>query len=222
MRQFSLLIFLLVFADLYAAQDKPNFIFLLIDDMSPSAIGVYAREHGDVLVNTPHIDQLASEGMRFTDAYVTPQCTPTRASFLTGQYTARNRMWHVVPRYGIPTAYLQEPPYLENLPREAYTIGEALQDNGYVTAMMGKWHVNGWSLIEDNPDGYYNRLFKKAAHHHSGYGPLIGAYYSVAMYLNVCAIGRLDFACFEGWLLIPNRYKFVLQTRPVRGGVRPE
>lgn len=165
MRKLIAVLVAVVASTLYAAE-KPNFIFILIDDMSPSAISCYARDHGEARIETPHMDALAEQGTRFTDAYVTPQCTPTRASFITGQYTARNRMWHVSPRYGIPTSYLKEPPYIENLPRDSYTIAKALKDNGYTTAIFGKWHLNQWTVLEDDPDGYYTRLFWQHAHHH--------------------------------------------------------
>lgn len=69
----------------------PNILFILTDDQGWTTPSCY----GNHLVDTPHLDRLAAEGMRFTDAYVTPQCTPTRASLLTGQHTARNGMWHV-------------------------------------------------------------------------------------------------------------------------------
>lgn len=165
-RFLSLIFLLSCIPSVISAKEQPNFIFILMDDMSPSAVGCYAEAYGEVLVPTPHIDALAANGMRFTDAYVTPQCTPTRATLITGQYTARNRMWHVSPRYCVPNAYLTEPPYLENLPREAYTLAEALKDNGYTTAVMGKWHINVWGPLEDDPDGYYVRLFADRAHHY--------------------------------------------------------
>jgi uncharacterized sulfatase len=101
----------------------------------------------------PNINQLAAEGMSFTDAYVTPQCTPTRASLLTGQHTARNEMWHVIPGYGYPYAKMREPTFRRNLPRSTYTLGKALQDQGYTTALLGKWHLTA------NDDGHYLYLY---------------------------------------------------------------
>jgi len=128
-----------------------------MDDLGWPAISCYGNQY----VDTRHIDQLAAEGMRFTDAYVTPQCTPTRASLLTGQHTARNKMWHVIPYYGFPKARLSEPRYLEGLPRTSVTVAEALQKDGYATAIFGKWHLHNWGS-----DGYYTRLFKEYAHYH--------------------------------------------------------
>jgi len=133
---------------------KPNFILVLIDDLGYGAITPY----GNPYQSMPGLQKMREQGMLFTDAYVTPQCTPTRASLLTGQHTARNRMWHVVPEYGFPYAKMKEPEYLENLPRETYTLAKALQNQGYVTACLGKWHLNTY----ESGDGYYTYLWDSA------------------------------------------------------------
>lgn len=153
-------VFVLYNASLQAAEkEKPNIILILIDDLGWPAISSFGNTH----VQTKHIDRLAEEGMKFTHAYVTPQCTPTRASLITGQNTARNNMWHVIARYCYPNAYLREPAYKENLSRDAYTLGEALKDNGYKTGIVGKWHLNSHTKLSPEPDGYYTRLFPEAS-----------------------------------------------------------
>jgi hypothetical protein len=76
----------------------PNILFVLTDDQGWPTLGCYGSKHAP----TPHLDGLAKDGVRFTSAYVTPQCTPTRAALLTGQHPARSRLWHVIPRYGYP------------------------------------------------------------------------------------------------------------------------
>lgn len=134
----------------------PNIVFILMDDLGWSSLGCY----GSKLAPTPHLDRLASEGMRFTDAYVTPQCTPTRATIHTGQYTARNKMWHVIPPYGLPWARMREPRYRDQLPREAFTLAKGLKAAGYATACIGKWHLTA------NADGNYNGLRAEASHHY--------------------------------------------------------
>ena len=148
------------------AQDEPisqpNVLIIFIDDFGWPGIGCY----GNSRVETPNIDRIAVEGMKFTDAYVNPQCTPTRASLLTGQHTARLRMWHVIGRYGFPYARMHEPPYRENLPAETYTLAEALRDNGYRTALLGKWHLSTWSDRYPVPDGYYTTLFQEGKDKH--------------------------------------------------------
>ncbi|GAB4422550.1 MAG: sulfatase [Bacteroidia bacterium] len=134
---------------------RPNVLLIFMDDLGWPAISA----NGGGLVPTPHIDALARDGMRFTDAYATPQCTPSRAALLTGQHTARNRMWHVIPGYQYPYMGQQEPPYLENLPFETHTLAEALKAQGYATGILGQWHLNVYG-----PVGYYTRLFATHAH----------------------------------------------------------
>jgi uncharacterized sulfatase len=134
----------------------PNVLLILVDDMSWGALRCYGNRH----VATPNLDRLAAEGMRFTDAYVTPQCTPTRATLLTGQYTARNGMWHVIPYYGHPWGRVAEPPFRENLSRDTFTLAKGMRAAGYRTACLGKWHLTTTS------DGNYSGLNAAAAAHY--------------------------------------------------------
>lgn len=138
----------MVFAD-----SRPNILFILTDDQGCSSLECY----GGTGVNTPHIDRLAATGMRFTDAYVAPQCTPTRASLLTGEHTARNGMWHVIPWYGAPYAAVEEPMFREELLPEQCRLPRALRDEGYVTGMSGKWH-----LTHNRRQGFYSYLEMQA------------------------------------------------------------
>lgn len=134
----------------------PNILFILTDDQGWPTLGCYGNE----LVPTPNLDRIADEGVRFTDAYVTPQCTPTRAALLTGQHTARNGMWHVIGWYGYPWARVAEPMFRVNLPRETFTFPKGLQRAGYVTGCFGKWHLN------TNDDGNYIALDATAGRHY--------------------------------------------------------
>jgi arylsulfatase A len=143
-------------AGLVAATARPNILMILMDDMASRSLSCYGNPH----VRTPHLDRLAAEGMRFTQAYVTPQCTPTRATFLTGQYTARHRMWHVIPWYGYPWARVAEPAYGESLPRTAFTLAKGLRAAGYATACLGKWHLT------TGADGDYGTLRPEGAGHY--------------------------------------------------------
>ena len=141
-------------ARLFAAEPaRPNILFILIDDEGWPTLGCY----GSARVPTPHLDRFAAEGVRFTNAYVMPQCTPTRAALLTGQHTARNRLWHVIPWYGTPWAPVREPAFAEQLPRDTFTFPKGLQAVGYKTGMAGKWHLNA------NADGSYVSLKPEAA-----------------------------------------------------------
>lgn len=136
--------------------DQPNILIVLTDDQGWPTLGC----NGGQVVSTPHLDRLAAEGVRFTDAYVTSQCTPTRATLLTGQYTARHGLWHVLPWYGYPRARMTEPAFAEGFPRDTFTIATGLRDAGYTTGVMGKWHLTS------NEDGNYMGLHPAAAGHY--------------------------------------------------------
>ncbi|QDT36620.1 Arylsulfatase [Stratiformator vulcanicus] len=135
--------------------ERPNILLIFTDDQGWPTLGSYGNEH----VPTPHLDRLAAEGIQFTDAYVQPQCTPSRASLLTGQHSARNGMWHVLTWYGYPHARMTEPMFVEDLPRDSWTLAKGLKAAGYRTACLGKWHLNS------NDDGNYKRLNPNAAKH---------------------------------------------------------
>lgn len=122
---------------------RPNIIFVLIDDMGWKDLVCY----GSSFYETPHIDRLAKEGMRFTDAYAAcPVCSPTRASILTGKYPATVGItdWidangHIHPARG----KVIDVPYLKNLPASEHSLASALKDGGYQTWHVGKWHLGG-------------------------------------------------------------------------------
>jgi len=117
---------------------KLNFVFFLIDDLGWADLGCY----GSTFYETPNIDRLASEGMRFTEAYAAcPVCSPTRASIMTGKYPARLGITQWIGGPNEPT------PYRHYLPLEEVTIAEALKQAGYATGFVGKWH-----LSTRNPD----------------------------------------------------------------------
>lgn len=139
-----------------ASPEAPNILYVLMDDLGWSSLGCY----GSKLAPTPNLDRLASQGIRFTDAYVTPQCTPTRSTLLTGQYTAVNRMWHVIPPYGYPNGRVAEVPFKDNLERSDFTLAKGLKAAGYATACIGKWHLT------NNDDGNYVGLNAAASHYY--------------------------------------------------------
>ena len=117
-------------------------MLVVVDDLGWTDLGVM----GSAFHETPNIDRLAAEGMRFTNAYAaTTVCSPTRASILTGQYPARLRVTDWIDGHARPWAKLQIPEWTHRLPAEALTIAEALGPAGYVSASIGKWHLGGES-----------------------------------------------------------------------------
>ncbi len=114
-----------------APRRKPNVIFILADDLGWAELGCY----GNTFNETPNLDKLARQGMRFTDAYASaPVCSPYRAALMTGQYPAR---------VGI-TDYLR-PNDQNHLSTEHITIAELLKKAGYETGIVGKWHLTGYA-----------------------------------------------------------------------------
>lgn len=129
-------------------QDSPpNFLFILIDDMGWRDLGCY----GSRFYETPNIDRLARQSVRFTSAYAAcPVCSPTRASILTGKYPARLHLTDWIPgRPQWPTARLLTPAFQQQLPLEEVTLARALKPLGYVSASIGKWHLGGPSYYPD-------------------------------------------------------------------------
>jgi arylsulfatase A-like enzyme len=119
---------------------RPNFVFILVDDLGWADVGCY----GSDLHETPNIDRLARQGMRFTDAYAAaPVCTPTRASIMTGKYPARLHMttWYENSANPPLDRRLIPPLTQGNMPLEQVTIAEVLKKAGYFTAHIGKWHL---------------------------------------------------------------------------------
>ncbi len=122
-----------------AEESRPNFVFFLVDDLGWSDVQCY----GSAFYETPAIDQLAAEGLQFTDAYAACHvCSPTRASILTGKYPARLGLtdW-ISGRRDFSFQRLLNVRGLQQLPFEETTIAETLQAAGYRTAAIGKWHL---------------------------------------------------------------------------------
>ena len=131
----------------HTAENKPNVIMILVDDMGWMDSSTYGSKY----YQTPNMSRLAKEGMLFTDAYAaSPLCSPTRASIMSGQYPARLRMTVAITRKSVSEpkalnpvqkAYCGRVESKNHMPLEIYTLAEALKDGGYTTAHIGKWHL---------------------------------------------------------------------------------
>jgi arylsulfatase A len=138
---FAACIWMFAFAGALAAAEKPNVVVIFMDDLGWADLACY----GSRFYKTPNIDRLAAEGMRFTQAYAAcPVCSPTRAALLTGKYPARLHLTDFIPGERHPhKEKLIRPDSLQQLPLEEVTLPELLQEAGYVTAAIGKWHLGG-------------------------------------------------------------------------------
>ncbi|UCG29060.1 MAG: sulfatase [Bacteroidales bacterium] len=152
---FSLLLVLTImpFKSCWQEVPKPNFLFILVDDLGWADVGF---NNPETFYETPNIDRLAFEGMRFTSGYAAcPVCSPTRASIMTGKYPAR---LNTTDYFGAPqpetvsSHWTRNKPLLpanydDRMPLEEITIAEALKEAGYATFFTGKWHLG--------PEGFW-------------------------------------------------------------------
>jgi arylsulfatase A len=125
--------------------EMPNLVFILADDMGYGDVSAYNENSK---IKTPFIDQLAEEGVMFTDAHTSSAvCTPTRYGILTGRYN-----WRSTLKNGVLSGYSES-----LIKQERTTIAEFLQENGYKTAFIGKWHLGwDWSITEEDKNSRDN------------------------------------------------------------------
>ncbi len=134
---------------------RPNFLFLLVDDLGWADLGCY----GSTFHETPHLDRLAKEGVRFTDAYTAASiCSPTRASIMTGKHPVRVDITDWIPGSNGQGRRMKTPRDTHQLALEEVTIAEALKEGGYSTFYTGKWHLGGKAFSPDKQgfDEYYD------------------------------------------------------------------
>ncbi|MEO0510834.1 MAG: sulfatase [Verrucomicrobiota bacterium] len=157
-----------------ANDSKPNIILMYADDLGWMDLGCQGSDYYE----TPHLDKLAADGIRFTNAYAAASnCAPSRASLMTGQYPARHGVYTVdtslrgasKDRRLIPT------PNTEFIKDEHLTLAEVLKDNGYTTGHFGKWHITK----DPTQDGFDLNIGGNSAG-----GPYTGGYHSPYRYPN--------------------------------------
>ena len=166
-------------ADSGLKEDKPNIILILADDLGFNDVSYYNGGAADGSLLTPHIDSLAKEGVAFLNGYAaSPVCSPSRAAIMTGRYSSRYgfeftpypaqaaRIMNLLRKDGeLSTINLEDVQWDEvgltvgGLPNEEITIAEMLQDNGYYTAHIGKWHLGGFTDgMRPNDQGFDDSL----------------------------------------------------------------
>lgn len=162
----TLFFFVLSLGSVAISAEKPNLLFIYLDDFGWRDAGFMGTD----FYETPNLDQLASEGMIFTDAYSgAANCAPARACLLSGQYSPRHEIFNVgtQPRGKKKDRGLEHIPGTDTLDPKIVTWAECLQDAGYRTASMGKWHLSespldygfdvnvGGTHSGSPPKGYY-------------------------------------------------------------------
>jgi arylsulfatase A-like enzyme len=141
------------------AAQRPNILLILADDLGFSDIGCYGAE-----IQTPNIDALAKNGIRYTQFYNTSRCCPTRASLLTGLYPHQAGVGHMMVDRGLAG-------YRSDLNHNCATIAEVLRNAGYRTYMCGKWHMTHFDGPKDNQANWpVQRGFEKFYGTLRGYG----------------------------------------------------
>src|SRR6188474_3723533 len=125
-----------------SASARPNVVLIVTDDVGYGDLGSYGAPD----IKTPSIDSLARDGVKLTDFYAAPQCTPTRAALISGRYQQRFRLEAAMP--GPKTAPNS------GLPATGYSLPQLLKNNGYATGLVGKWHLGYKPEFSPNAHGY--------------------------------------------------------------------
>ncbi len=166
MSRFSLLAVGAVFAfatPATAADPLPNVVFILADDLGWTDLGC----QGSKYYKTPNIDKMAGEGRRFTSAYTCgPNCQPTRAALMSGQYGPRTGIYTVgsTARFDTTMRPLVPVPNAEQFPLDKTTLGEAMKSAGYATGLFGKWHLGQMGRFHPSQRGFESAITSMGTH----------------------------------------------------------
>lgn len=154
---------LLISGSVASAADKPNVVFILADDLGWTDLGV----QGSKYYKTPNIDRLAAEGMRFTNGYTCgPNCQPTRAALMSGQYGPRTGVYTVggIERFNWQSRPLRPVDNVSKLPTEIETLAESMKRVGYATGMFGKWHLGEDAEHHPSAQGFDEAIVSSGKH----------------------------------------------------------
>lgn len=123
----------------HAESRRPNIVFVMADDLGYTDVACYGSRYYE----TPNIDRLAAQGMRFTQYHVCQNCQPTRAALMTGQYGPRTGVYTVggIDRFNWQSRPLRPVDNVTELRLDRVTVAQALRGAGYATGMFGKWHL---------------------------------------------------------------------------------
>jgi arylsulfatase A-like enzyme len=145
------------------AAERPNVVFILADDLGYTDVACYGSEY----YRTPRIDRMAAEGMRFTDGHTCgPNCQPTRAALMSGQYGPRTGVYTVgnIDRFDWPSRPLRPVDNVTELAPEKITVAEALKSAGYATGMFGKWHLGEDPAHHPSAQGFDEAIVSAGRH----------------------------------------------------------
>ena len=152
-----------LFGPLFAADRPPNIIFVLADDLGWTDLGC----QGSKFYETPNLDKLAKAGMRFTSAYTCgPNCQPTRAALMSGQYGPRTGVYTVgaTDRFDTSARPLVPVENVQQLPLDKVTLGESMKKAGYATALFGKWHLGQMGKQHPSQRGFDSAITTMGKH----------------------------------------------------------
>lgn len=142
---------------------KPNVIFILADDLGYTDVGCFGSRYYE----TPNIDRMAAEGIRFTNGYSCgPNCQPTRAALMSGQYGPRTGIYTVgsIERFAWRTRPLRPVDNVEQLPSETVTLAQSLKSAGYATGLFGKWHLGQKGAYHPSKRGFDEAIVTMGKH----------------------------------------------------------
>jgi len=168
---------LIIIASLFSAQsgplNKPNIVYIMADDLGYTDPACYGSKYYE----TPNIDNLASQGMRFLQGYSCgPNCQPTRAALMSGQYGPRTGIYTVgnIDRFDWQSRPLKPVENVVELPLKKITLADSLKSNGYKTALFGKWHLGQQGEHHPSKRGFDEAIVSMGKHYDFVTMPKVG------------------------------------------------